>query len=208
MHRGRHKAHGFTSDESSSRPQSLGVTRVRSDIVDVYRDRGEADAVTRSWKVRPFERSEFESWTRLFRGYCDFYHWPTSNEHQRQIWSWIHDECTVEALAAIEIDDSGREIGQPQGLAHLREWVRPLRGIKCGYLDDLFVEPTVRGHGAVDALFTEIDRLAGERGWGVVRWTTADDNYRARGIYDQVAERTHWITYDMTPTVPQEPPPR
>jgi hypothetical protein len=40
---------------------------------------------------------------------------------------------------------------------------------------------------------------ARERGWLVVRWTTADDNYRARAKYDQVATRTNWITYDMTP---------
>lgn len=33
----------------------------------------------------------------------------------------------------------------------------------------------------------------------VVRWTTADDDYRARGTYDQVAVRTSWVTYDMPP---------
>lgn len=32
-----------------------------------------------------------------------------------------------------------------------------------------------------------------------VRWTTADDNYRARAVYDKRAVRTTWITYDMTP---------
>ncbi len=32
-----------------------------------------------------------------------------------------------------------------------------------------------------------------------MRWTTADDNYRARAVYDKRAVRTTWITYDMTP---------
>ena len=40
-----------------------------------------------------------------------------------------------------------------------------------------------------------------ERGWSIVRWTTADDNYRARAVYDELATRTTWITYDMTPDV-------
>lgn len=34
----------------------------------------------------------------------------------------------------------------------------------------------------------------------MIRWTTADDNDRARGVYDRLATRTTrttWITYDM-----------
>jgi Acetyltransferase (GNAT) family. len=150
--------------------------------------------------VRPVRPDEFESWTRLFRGYAAFYEWPTSDEHQEQIWRWIHEDQTVEALVAVPVDASGVEAGDAQGLAHLRTWVRPLRGVVSGYLDDLFVEPAFRGAGAVDALFAEINRLAIERDWAIVRWTTADDNYRARTVYDQRALRTSWITYDMTPS--------
>lgn len=151
------------------------------------------------WKVRPVRANEFDPWARLFQGYADFYHRPTSDEHQRTIWRWIHDDGSVEALVAVPIDETGNESGEPQGLAHLRQWVRPLRGAVCGYLDDLFVEPASRGSGVVDALFAEINRIALERDWAIVRWTTADDNYRARSVYDQVATRTTWITYDMTP---------
>jgi GNAT superfamily N-acetyltransferase len=150
-----------------------------------------------AWLVRPVRVDEFDPWTRLFRGYADFYHWPTSDEHQQRIWGWIHDDGRVEALVAVPVDHAGSEVGEPQGLAHLREWVRPLRGVVCGYLDDLFVDPGHRGTGAVEAMFDEIRRVAASRGWPVVRWTTADDNYRARGVYDQVASRTTWITYDM-----------
>jgi predicted GNAT family acetyltransferase len=69
----------------------------------------------------------------------------------------------------------------------------------CGYLDAHYVEPSVRGSGAVEALYAEMGRIARERGWAIIRWTTADDNYRARSVYDKVATRTTWITYDMTP---------
>jgi GNAT superfamily N-acetyltransferase len=151
------------------------------------------------WTVRPVRNDEFDAWTRLFRGYADFYHWPTSDEHQLQIWDWIHRDRSVEALVAVRVDDERNEVDEPRGLAHLREWVRPLRGVVCGYLDDLYVDPAVRGGGAVDALFAEMNRLALERGWATIRWTTADDNYRARGVYDKHAVRTTWITYDMTP---------
>jgi ribosomal protein S18 acetylase RimI-like enzyme len=152
------------------------------------------------WIVRPVHIDDFDAWTRLFRGYAAFYETATSDEHQRQIWSWIHDDRSVECLVAVPTDAGGDEIGEPQGIAHLREWVRPLRGVIAGYLDDLFVDPDHRGSGAVDALYDAMNRLAHERGWAIIRWTTADDNYRARAVYDKLATRTTWITYDMTPT--------
>lgn len=152
-----------------------------------------------TWAVRPVRSDEFEAWTRLFRGYAEFYETPTSDDHQRQIWSWIHEVGSVICLVAVPLGDDGTEAGEPQGLAHLREWVRPLRGVIAGYLDDLFVDPTHRGSGVVDALYDAMDRLAEERGWSIIRWTTADDNYRARAVYDRLATRTTWITYDMTP---------
>lgn len=49
------------------------------------------------------------------------------------------------------------------------------------------------------ALLNELRRLGEERGWSVIRWITADDNYRARSKYDRYATRTPWITYDMQP---------
>ena len=151
------------------------------------------------WSVRQVRDDEFDAWTRLYRGYAAFYETPTSDAHQRQIWSWIHDDRSIECLVAVPVDGAGNEVGEPQGLAHLREWMRPLRGRVAGYLDDLFVDPAHRGAGAVDALFDAMARLALERNWAVIRWTTADDNYRARAVYDRLADRTTWITYDMTP---------
>ena len=83
------------------------------------------------------------------------------------------------------------------GIAHFRPFARPLAASTGCYLDDLFVDPQARGSGAVDALLTELRRVALARGWSVVRWITADDNHRARSVYDRYAERTMWITYDM-----------
>ena len=74
---------------------------------------------------------------------------------------------------------------------------RPLAAAIAGHLDDLFVTPAARGTGAVDALLEALRTIARQRGWSKVRWITADDNHRARSKYDQVAERTMWVTYDM-----------
>jgi ribosomal protein S18 acetylase RimI-like enzyme len=145
------------------------------------------------WHVRPVEQRDAEAWRRLFAGYCEFYERPTSDAHRDRVWSWIHDAKSIDCLVVVPADESGPAVG----IAHLRGWVRPIRGIVSGYLDDLFVAPEARGTGAVDALFDAIRNLAAERGWDVVRWTTAEDNHRAQAAYDRVATRTTWVTYDM-----------
>lgn len=66
-------------------------------------------------------------------------------------------------------------------------------------MDDLFVTPEARGTGAADALILAVGNIAKDKGWGTVRWITADDNFSARSVYDRRAERTMWITYDMKP---------
>ena len=86
--------------------------------------------------------------------------------------------------------------GRAVGLAHYRPFARPLAAGVGGYLDDLFVSPQARGHGIADALIEAVAEEGRRRGWGVIRWITADDNYRGRGVYDRLATRTMWITYE------------
>ena len=152
---------------------------------------------TRRWAVRPVRDDEFTPWSILFRGYADFYQWPLTETQVTAVWSWIHVEHLIEALVAVQMDSHGVEGGPLVGLAHLRTWVRPLRGTVNGYLDDLFVLPERRGIGIVDAIFRELDAVAARRGWPVIRWTTAEDNLRAQRVYDRHAVRTSWVTYDM-----------
>ena len=83
------------------------------------------------------------------------------------------------------------------GLAHFRAFARPSTATTGGFLDDLFVDPGFRGGRVADALIERLAEIGRERGWSVIRWITADDNYRARGVYDRLAQRTMWMTYDI-----------
>lgn len=132
------------------------------------------------------------AWERLFASYADFYKKHQTAEMRERVWGWLHDPA-----AALECFLVLNEEGEPVGLAHYREFHRPLDATMGGYLDDLFVASEARGSGAVDALFSALSSTGRERGWSVIRWITADDNYRARGSYDRVANRTTWITYDL-----------
>jgi hypothetical protein len=53
----------------------------------------------------------------------------------------------------------------------------------------------------VDALFDGLNDAAAAQGWPFVRWVTAENNYRGRGLYDRLAEKTHWVTYQKNTTL-------
>ena len=136
--------------------------------------------------------ADFARWRELYRGYAEFYEVAQTDEQAARVWSWLHDPAH-EQRGLVVRDRAGRAIG----LAHYRPFARPLRASVGMFLDDLFVDAAARGSGAVDALLARLREIARREGWDVVRWITADDNYRARSKYDQVATRTPWITYDM-----------
>jgi GNAT superfamily N-acetyltransferase len=90
-------------------------------------------------------------------------------------------------------DDTGALLG----LAHFRPFARPLSASTGGFMDDLFVAPQGRGHSVADHLIQGVRDHGAAQGWSVIRWITAEDNYRARAVYDRLADKTKWVTYDI-----------
>lgn len=145
-----------------------------------------------SLRVLAAEPRHRADWDALYAGYAAFYGVPQTPSMRDTVWGWILDPAhEVEALIAE--DASGRAIG----LAHLRPFARPLRATYGGTLDDLFVDPEARGQGVADALLAACADLGRKRGWNVIRWITAEDNARARAVYDRCATLTAWRTYDI-----------
>ncbi|MEH6445576.1 MAG: GNAT family N-acetyltransferase [Oceanospirillaceae bacterium] len=131
-------------------------------------------------------------WEQMYRGYAAFYQVPMTDETLERVWSWIFNPQQP-FYSLIAKDAQGAALG----LMHFREMASPLRGALVGFLDDLFVEPAARGNGVVDALFAQLKAEADAKGWPLVRWITADDNYRGRAVYDRIAAKTKWLTYQM-----------
>ena len=143
--------------------------------------------------IRALQPGDRAGWEPLFRGYGDFYKRPVAPETADRVWSWLMDPThAVEGLIAL--DGAGKAIG----IAHFRALPRPLIGQTAGFLDDLFIDPAARGSKAADAILERLQEIGRERGWALFRWLTADDNFRARGVYDRHATRTYWITYEMS----------
>ena len=132
------------------------------------------------------------AWRELYHGYADFYKMPMTDEILDTLWSWIHDKhnpfyCIV----------AGNKDDRLLGFMHFRAMPSPLRGAMVGFLDDLFVCPDARGKGVVAALYTELENQGREKGWPLIRWITAENNYRARSVYDKLSSKTHWVTYQL-----------
>ena len=143
--------------------------------------------------VRPIEPGDREAWEGLFHGYRTFYEYDEEQAVVDRVWGWINDE-SHETNALVALVD-----GEVVGFAHHREFARPSSGKRGLYLDDLFTRPDVRGKGVGRALIGRLGELAADRGMDKVRWITAEDNHTAQRLYDALAQRTTWVTYDLRP---------
>lgn len=144
--------------------------------------------------ILPPEAAHRPAWERLYAGYAAYYQVEQSAEMRARVWGWIQDpDHPVEGRLALDA------AGEPIGLTHFRPYSRPLMASTGCFLDDLFVDPAARGSGAAQALIAAVAEIARQRDWTLVRWITKEDNYRARAVYDRLARRTDWVTYDLTP---------
>lgn len=144
--------------------------------------------------VRPLAPTDENQWRTLFRAYREFYQLRKSEEVVSRAWGWFMDprhEC--QALVA-EAD------GMVLGFAHHRRFSSPYTGTTGIFLDDLFTAPAARGQGVGRALISRLTTMAASEGREVVQWVTAEDNHQAQLLYNSVATRTSWITYEAKPT--------
>jgi len=141
--------------------------------------------------IRALKSSDREAWESLWQGYLTFYKASLSEEQTQSTWERLLDELNpIEGLVA-EHD------GQVVGIAHIQ--LRPSTWSQHGflYLEDLFVDPSMRGQGiGVDLMNSVYDR-ARKLNAGRVYWTTQSDN-PARKLYDRFAAESGFVQYRHT----------
>jgi GNAT superfamily N-acetyltransferase len=140
--------------------------------------------------VRPLVDGDAEAWRRLFRDYGVFYESHFTDDVLDRVWAKLRTGDGIHALVA-EVE------GAVVGIAHYRSHPDTFTAGRDWYLDDLFVEPGSRGGGVATALIEHLTALAKATGPGTLRWITAEDNERAQRVYDRLAKRTTWVTYEV-----------
>ena len=136
--------------------------------------------------------NEYQAWAKIYQAYLDFYQTSLTSEELQKVWSWIFEPNPELLCYFCEIDK------KIVGLAHFRRFIRPIKGCRSIFLDDLFVLPEFRGHKIGYRLIEAVKLYAKGNNLPLVRWVTAHDNKQAMKLYDSVANKTTWVIYDAT----------
>jgi GNAT superfamily N-acetyltransferase len=140
--------------------------------------------------IRPITLSDNARWLELFREYVIFYKSKVSDEQFELTWQRLHSDFNMYGLIA-------EKDGQIVGLAHYIFRPSTWEVEDYCYLEDLFVDPKVRGAGVGRALINELEKIATAKGSKRLYWTTAPDNEVARKLYDKVAT-TEMLEYKIS----------
>jgi GNAT superfamily N-acetyltransferase len=93
-------------------------------------------------------------------------------------------------------EHEGRPVGFALWFLSFSTWL----GRHGIYLEDLYVDPAMRGNGYGKALLTELARIADERGYGRVEWAVLNWNKPSIDFYEALGARPQdeWTTYRLT----------
>jgi GNAT superfamily N-acetyltransferase len=138
-------------------------------------------------EIGPLRPADRDAWEVLARGYKAFYRDPMPDEAYEVTWQRLAAGTELHGLGA-RLD--GRLVGIAHYFFHPAFW----SGEAC-YLQDLFVDDAVRGHGAGRALIEGVAAAARDRDADRYYWHTQADNAQARVLYDKVARYSGFIRY-------------
>ena len=141
--------------------------------------------------IRSIEIKDKVEWKKLYQGYADFYKVEITEQTLSTVWNWLHD-------SKHELHGLGYEINNKiVAIAHYRRMPSPLRGKDIGFLDDLYVHPDFRGRKIGEEIINKLNQISQEKGWGLIRWITRNDNHNAKSLYDKVANKSTWDVYEL-----------
>lgn len=141
--------------------------------------------------IRSLSAGDREHWERLFRAYIDFYEAQVPDDIIAATFESLLSSNPGSFVGILAVDGSDVPVGFAHLLHHPSTW--SMSGYV--YLEDLYVDPVVRGHGIGEALiaatYAEADRLGATRTY----WVTMENNVAARRLYDRVANKTPFVQY-------------
>jgi GNAT superfamily N-acetyltransferase len=144
--------------------------------------------------IRRIEARDERRWRELFAQYTRFYEREPDEAITRHVWMRIMDPgAPVHAIVAE--DAAAGVIGIANYLLHESTGsVAPV----C-YLQDLFVDPAMRGGGVGKALIDWLVAETAVQGWSRLYWSTRENNYRARALYDRYTPHSGFLRYVLSP---------
>lgn len=139
--------------------------------------------------IRPLRAEDHAAWLPLWQGYQRFYQTEIPATTTALTWQRLLDPA--EPVHGALAWSGDRAVGLVHWIFHRSTW---LPSDSC-YLQDLYVDPELRGGGRGRALIEHVYAQARAAGSTRVHWLTQADNLVARQLYDRIAEHAGFIQY-------------
>ena len=141
--------------------------------------------------IRAIEEKDKSQWLNLWAGYLEFYKSTISTEQTELTWKrLINNELKMFGFVA---ENEEGVIGFTHCLFRPSTWTET----DYCYLEDLFVDPLIRGKGVGRALIDKVVELAREKKSKRVYWTTQEFNKTARVLYDSITPVSEYVQYRL-----------
>jgi GNAT superfamily N-acetyltransferase len=141
--------------------------------------------------IRAIEEKDKDQWLKLWAGYLEFYKSTISSEQTELTWKrLINNELKMFGFVA---ESEEGVIGFTHCLFRPSTWTET----DYCYLEDLFVDPSIRGKGVGRALMSKVVELAKEKNSKRVYWTTQEFNKTARVLYDSIIPVSEFVQYRL-----------
>ena len=141
--------------------------------------------------IRAIEEKDKDQWLKLWAGYLEFYKSTISSEQTELTWKrLINNEMKMFGFVA---ESEEGVIGFTHCLFRPSTWTET----DYCYLEDLFVDPNIRGKGIGRALMNKVIELAKEKKSKRVYWTTQEFNKTARVLYDSITPVSEFVQYRL-----------
>ena len=141
--------------------------------------------------IRAIEEKDKDQWLKLWAGYLEFYKSTISLEQTELTWKrLINNELKMFGFVA---ESEEGIIGFTHCLFRPSTWTET----DYCYLEDLFVDPNIRGKGVGRSLMDKVFELAKEKKSKRVYWTTQEFNKTARVLYDSITPVSEFGQYRL-----------
>ena len=141
--------------------------------------------------IRALEEKDKDQWLKLWAGYLEFYKSTISSEQTELTWKrLINNELKMFGFVA---ESEEGVIGFTHCLFRPSTWTET----DYCYLEDLFVDPNIRGKGIGRALMNKVVELARQKKSKRVYWTTQEFNKTARVLYDSITPVSEFVQYRL-----------